>query len=115
MTTLHPSDATHDETFDAIVVGARVAGASLSIRLARAGWRVALVDKATFPSDTLSTHIVFPDGIAELDDLGALGRLRERYDLVFARYSWRVLGHEVGGSFTPVKDFDRCLSVRRIS
>ena len=115
MTTPHPSDVGPDQAFDAIVVGARVAGASLATRLARAGRRVAVVDKATFPSDTLSTHIVFPDGIAELDDLGALGRLRARHDLVFARYSWRVLGHEVGGSFTPVKGFDRCLSVRRIS
>ena len=115
MTTLPPSDITHDETFDAIVVGARVAGASLAIRLARAGRRVALVDKATFPSDTLSTHIIFPDGIADLDELGALERLTERHDLTPARYSWRVLGHEVGGTFTPVKGFDRCLSVRRIS
>ena len=103
------------ETFDAIVVGARVAGATLGIRLARAGWRVAVVDKATFPSDTLSTHVMFPDGLAELDDLGALSRLQERHTLTPSRYSWRVLGHEVAGAFTPVKGHDRCLSVRRIT
>ena len=103
------------DTYDAIVVGARIGGATLGIRLARAGWRVAVVDKATFPSDTLSTHIMFPDGLAELDDLGALTRLQERHTLSPARYSWRVLGHEVAGGFTPVKGHDRCLSVRRVT
>ena len=53
----------------------------LAIRLARGGWRVAVVDKARFPSDTLSTHVIFPDGVARLDDLGALKRLERRHDL----------------------------------
>jgi len=102
-------------TFDAVVVGARCAGSSLALRLARGGWRVALVDKARFPSDTLSTHVIFPDGVARLDDLGVLKRLQRRHDLVPARYSWRVLGHEVEGCFTPVGGHDRALSVRRVS
>lgn len=103
------------DTFDAVVVGARCAGSSLAIGLARGGWRVAVVDKAHFPSDTLSTHVIFPDGIARLDRLGALARLGQRHDLVPARYSWRVLGHEVAGAFTPVDGHDRALSVRRVS
>lgn len=103
------------ETFDAIIVGARCAGSSLATRLARGGWRVAVIDKARFPSDTLSTHVLFPDGVARLDDLGALELLGRRHRLVPARYAWRVLGHEVAGSFTPVRGHDRALSVRRIS
>ena len=59
-------------TFDAVVVGARCAGSSLAVRLARGGWRVAVVDRARFPSDTVSTHVIFPDGVARLDDLGVL-------------------------------------------
>ena len=102
-------------TFDAVVVGARCAGSSLALRLARGGWRVAVVDKARFPSDTLSTHVIFPDGVARLDDLGVLKRLERRHDLVPARYSWRVLGHEVAGRFTPVGGHDRALSVRRVT
>ena len=42
--------------FDAIVVGARCAGSPTAMLLARPGHRVLLVDRATFPSDTLSTH-----------------------------------------------------------
>jgi uncharacterized protein (TIGR03083 family) len=83
--------------------------------LARGGWRVAVVDKARFPSDTLSTHVIFPDGVARLDELGALKRLELRHHLAPARYSWRVLGHEVAGSFTPVDGHDRALSIRRVS
>ena len=75
-----------------MIVGARCAGSSLAVHLARGGWRVAVVDKARFPSDTLSTHVVFPDGLARLDRLGVLDRLGRRHDLAPARYSWRVLG-----------------------
>ncbi len=110
-----PAGSESAATFDAVVVGARCAGSSLAVRLARGGWRVAVVDKARFPSDTLSTHVIFPDGVAQLDDLGVLKRLERRHDLVPARYSWRVLGHEVAGCFTPVGGHDRALSVRRIS
>ena len=110
-----PASSESGTTFDAVVVGARCAGSSLAVRLARGGWRVAVVDKARFPSDTLSTHVIFPDGVARLDDLGVLKRLERRHDLAPARYSWRVLGHEVAGSFTPVGGHDRALSVRRVS
>ena len=48
--------------YDAIVVGARCAGSPTSMLLARKGYRVLLVDKATFPSDTISTHILWPHG-----------------------------------------------------
>ena len=110
-----PASSGSAATFDAVIVGARCAGSSLAVRLARGGWRVAVVDKARFPSDTLSTHVIFPDGVARLDELGALERLERRHDLAPARYSWRVLGHEVAGSFTPVGGHDRALSVRRVS
>lgn len=43
-------------TYDSIVIGARVAGSPTAMLLARKGHRVLLVDRATFPSDTISTH-----------------------------------------------------------
>jgi 2-polyprenyl-6-methoxyphenol hydroxylase-like FAD-dependent oxidoreductase len=52
--------------YDVIVVGARVAGAATGMLLARHGLRVLLVDRATFPSDTLSTHQVQLPGVARL-------------------------------------------------
>jgi 2-polyprenyl-6-methoxyphenol hydroxylase-like FAD-dependent oxidoreductase len=43
--------------------------------LARKGYRVLLLDKATFPSDTMSTHHVHPPGLAALERWGLLERL----------------------------------------
>ena len=61
--------------YDAIVVGARCAGAPTAMLLARKGYRVLLVDKARFPSDTISTHIIWPHGAEIMDRWGLLDRL----------------------------------------
>ncbi len=58
--------------FDVIVVGARCAGSPTAMLLARSGCRVLLVDRATFPSDTLSTHLLHPPGAAALRRWGLL-------------------------------------------
>jgi flavin-dependent dehydrogenase len=63
------------KAFDAIVVGARCAGSPTAMLLARKGYRVLAVDRATFPSDTLSTHILHPLGVAALSRWGLLDRL----------------------------------------
>lgn len=65
-----------DQPWDAIVIGARCAGSPTAMLLARAGHRVLLVDRARFPSDTLSTHVVQPRGVAALARWGLLERLR---------------------------------------
>lgn len=59
-------------TYDAIVVGARCGGAATALLLARKGHRVLVVDRATFPSDTLSTHFVHLRGAAALARWGLL-------------------------------------------
>ncbi len=46
--------------YDAIIVGARCAGSPTAMLLARQGVKVLLVDRATFPSDTISTHTSGP-------------------------------------------------------
>jgi 2-polyprenyl-6-methoxyphenol hydroxylase-like FAD-dependent oxidoreductase len=61
--------------YDAIVVGARCAGSPTAMLLARKGYRVLLVDKATFPSDTISTHVLWPHGAEIMDRWGLLDRL----------------------------------------
>jgi flavin-dependent dehydrogenase len=61
------------EHYDAIVVGARCAGAPTAMLLARQGYRVLVVDRAHFPSDTVSTHLVHAPGIAALTRWGLLG------------------------------------------
>jgi flavin-dependent dehydrogenase len=62
-------------TYDAIVIGARVAGSPTAMLLARKGFRVLVVDRDTFPSDTLSTHIIHAPGVAALQKWGLLNRL----------------------------------------
>jgi flavin-dependent dehydrogenase len=61
--------------YDAIIVGARVAGSSTALLLARKGYRVLLVDRATFPSDTLSTHQIQLPGSAALKRWGLLDKV----------------------------------------
>ncbi len=65
----------HIEHADAVVVGARCAGSATATALARAGRRVVALDRARFPSDTLSTHLLFAGGLLEVKRLGALERV----------------------------------------
>jgi flavin-dependent dehydrogenase len=62
--------------YDAIVVGARCAGSPTAMLLARKGYRVLLLDRATFPSDTLSTHYIHQPGVARLERWGLLDQVR---------------------------------------
>jgi 2-polyprenyl-6-methoxyphenol hydroxylase-like FAD-dependent oxidoreductase len=64
-----------DKQYDVIVVGARCAGSPTAMLLARAGYRVLVVDRATFPSDTISTHLLQPPAVAALRSWGLLERL----------------------------------------
>ena len=61
-----------ERQYDVIVVGARCAGSPTAMLLARKGYDVLLVDRTTFPSDTVSTHVVHPSGVAALERWGLL-------------------------------------------
>ena len=103
------------ERVDAVVVGARCAGSAAATALARAGRRVVALDRARFPSDTLSTHLLFAGGVAELaarsarssgcEALGAprLPRGARR----------RRRRHASAAGYTPVDGIDYALCVRR--
>lgn len=64
-----------ENSYDVIVVGARCAGSPTAMLLARAGYRVLVVDRARFPSDTISTHLIHPPGVMALRRWGLLERL----------------------------------------
>lgn len=69
--------ATGHERADVVIVGSRIAGASLAANLAASGRRVIAVDRARFPSDTLSTHLMQVSGVRSMQKLGVLDRLVE--------------------------------------
>jgi 2-polyprenyl-6-methoxyphenol hydroxylase-like FAD-dependent oxidoreductase len=60
------------QQFDVAIVGARCAGSPLAAMLASRGLRVCVLDRSQFPSDTLSTHVIQPCGVAILRRLGVL-------------------------------------------
>ncbi|NEE00589.1 NAD(P)/FAD-dependent oxidoreductase [Phytoactinopolyspora halotolerans] len=62
-----------DSTYDVIVVGARVAGATTALLLARQGLRVLVLDRAAYGSDTGSTHALMRGGVLQLREAGVLG------------------------------------------
>ncbi|MEU4560039.1 NAD(P)/FAD-dependent oxidoreductase [Actinoplanes sp. NPDC023936] len=74
-------------SYDVIVVGARCAGAPLAMLLARQGHRTLLVDRATFPSDTVSTHVIHPPGAAALQRWGLLDQVTATGCPPVGRYS----------------------------
>jgi flavin-dependent dehydrogenase len=65
-------EETRGRDYDAIVVGARCAGAATALLLARAGQRVLVVDRAGYGSDTLSTHALMRAGVLQLSRWGVL-------------------------------------------
>src|SRR5262245_16251873 len=64
-------------TYDVIVVGARVAGASTAMLLARQGLRVLVVDRDRYGADTLSTHALMRGSVFLLSRWGVLDRVME--------------------------------------
>lgn len=79
-------------TCDMVVVGARVGGAATAQLLAEAGLDVVVVDRATFPSDTRSTHSIATHGSLLLQQWGLWDGL-----LATSAPNPRVLGARLGG------------------
>ena len=61
--------------YDAIVIGARCAGAATAMLLARNGHRVLLLDRAAFPSDVHQGHFIHRHGPKRLADWGLLEKI----------------------------------------
>lgn len=102
------------ESTDVIVVGTRCAGTAVATALARAGRRVVGLDSSTFPSDTLSTHLLWPSGLHELAEVGALSRVlalgAPRLSVALAAGA----GHVVAVPFATHGGADYAMCIRRI-
>jgi 2-polyprenyl-6-methoxyphenol hydroxylase-like FAD-dependent oxidoreductase len=100
-------------TYDAVVIGARCAGSPTAMLLARKGYRVLLLDKATFPSDTMSTHLVHPPGVAALARWGLLDRLEATGCPPVESYSFDFGPLTISGSPQPIDGIARGYCPRR--
>ncbi|MEZ6188395.1 MAG: NAD(P)/FAD-dependent oxidoreductase [Planctomycetota bacterium] len=89
----------HPFTHDAIVVGAGPAGASLALRLARAGRHVALLDGASFPRGKVCGEGVLPLGVAALAELEVLEAVAPRGQAFGGVRYWLPDGTSAAGSF----------------
>ena len=99
--------------YDVIVVGARCAGSPTAMLLARKGYRVLLLDRATFPSDTLSTHIVWPPGVATLARWGLLDAVAASNCPAFRQVSFDVGPFALVGTPPPADGADASYAPRR--
>jgi 2-polyprenyl-6-methoxyphenol hydroxylase-like FAD-dependent oxidoreductase len=104
---------TDSAAYDAIVVGARCAGAPTAMLLARHGHRVLLVDRSTFPSDTLSTLVIQPHGVAALDRWGLLDEVRATGCPPMGRYVFDFGPAVVSGRPRPVDGHATPIAPRR--
>jgi len=64
-----------EKRYDAVVVGARAAGAATAMLLARRGLRVLALDRGAYGTDTLSTHALMRAGVLQLARWGLLERI----------------------------------------
>src|SRR4051812_33251666 len=102
-----------ERTADVVVVGARCAGASTAMLLARLGHDVVLVDRATFPSDTLSTHGFSRTGVVQLARWGLLDRVLASGAPAIREVSFHAHGQTVVRPVKPRAGVDHLVAPRR--
>jgi 2-polyprenyl-6-methoxyphenol hydroxylase-like FAD-dependent oxidoreductase len=80
---------------DVVVVGARAAGSATALLLARMGHDVAVLERAQFPSDTLSTHSISRSGVVQLSRWGLLDRVLASGTPAIRQVTFHVGGESV--------------------
>ena len=91
-----------ENMYDVIIVGARCAGSPLAMLLARKGYRVLVVDKAAFPSDTVSTHHIHQPGVARLKRWGLIEKIKATNCPATTTYKFDVGPFALTGSPPPI-------------
>ena len=100
---------------DVVVVGGRCAGSPLAVMLARRGLRVCVVDKSEFPSETLSTHVIQPSGVAILERHGMLDAIVAAGAVLVNRFTF-VTDHARIDTGIDAYEFEApALSMRRVT
>ena len=101
------------QEYDAIVVGARCAGSPTAMLLARKGYRVLVVDRASFPSDTVSTHVIHAPGIAALTRWGLFDKVAASGCPPVETYSFDFGPFTIKGTPRPVDGISSAYAPRR--
>lgn len=99
---------------DVIVVGARVAGSTVATLVAERGHRVLVLDRARFPSDTVSTHFFRSPTFNVLTRLGVLDSLLQVAPRLVNNYN-DLDGHVFTEPVTDADGPSHYLCVRRIT
>ena len=99
--------------YDVVVVGARAAGASTAMLLARHGLSVLAVDRGAYGSDTLSTHSLAGAGVLQLSRWGLLDAIRDAGTPVANRVVFHYGDDEVAIDVPPRGPVDGLYSPRR--
>ena len=96
-----------------MIVGSRCAGTAAAVPLVRAGHRVVVLDRTRFPADALSTHVLVPNGVAELKRMGALERILALNPAKVPYLRIEDGDMVVRERFTPFEDLDYGVCVPR--
>ena len=99
--------------YDVIVIGARCAGSPLAMLLARHGHRVLVVDRSSFPSDTVSTHYIQQVGISRLKAWGLLDKLVATGVTPMRRLNFAYNGITISGFADPIEGIGEVYAPRR--
>jgi len=101
------------DRYDAVIVGARAAGAATAMLLARRGMRVLALDRSRYGSDTLSTHALMRTGVLQLHRWGLLDRVRESGVPPVSRVVFRYPDEAVRVDLKPSTSVDELCAPRR--
>ena len=103
------------DNYDVVIVGGRVAGSTLASLLGAGGLKVLLLERATFPSDTLSTHVIYGDSFGIWERIGAWGAIERLGSAKLWGISWIRDGRpDIRGRFWGVRGHDYSLCLRRL-
>ena len=81
--------------YDVVVAGGRVAGSATAMLLARLGHDVVVVDQASFPSDTISTHSIARSGVVQIQRWGLLDPVLDSGTPAIRQVTFHALGESV--------------------
>ena len=98
---------------DVVIVGGRVAGAATAMLLARLGHEVAVVDQASFPGDTVSTHSIARSGVVQLRRWGLLDAVLGSGAPAIRQVTFHAGGQPVSRPIRPKAGVDLVVAPRR--